>query len=173
MGGLNPYGYVYCPTGWVDPFGLAGGKGNKGEPLRENVLNNIAESKAARESSNFIKPVQTPWGPAIQSGTPEALAARAKVENGATLYRIGTTGRSEATGAQFWALEHPYSLGYASRYGIPQENITRSNFIMTAELKPGSNFVTRPASGIGENIGGGIEVVVPPDAVKMKTFSIF
>ena len=23
MGGLNPYGYVHCPTGWVDPFGLA------------------------------------------------------------------------------------------------------------------------------------------------------
>ncbi len=32
MGGLNPYGYVHCPTGWVDPFGLAGGVGNKGEP---------------------------------------------------------------------------------------------------------------------------------------------
>ncbi len=31
LGGLNPYGYVHCPTGWVDPFGLAGGKGNKGE----------------------------------------------------------------------------------------------------------------------------------------------
>ncbi|HHS3623217.1 TPA: RHS repeat domain-containing protein [Proteus mirabilis] len=24
LGGLNPYGYVHCPTGWVDPFGLAG-----------------------------------------------------------------------------------------------------------------------------------------------------
>ena len=24
MGGLNPYGYVHCPTGWVDPFGLCG-----------------------------------------------------------------------------------------------------------------------------------------------------
>ncbi len=22
-GGLNPYGYVHCPVGWVDPFGLA------------------------------------------------------------------------------------------------------------------------------------------------------
>ncbi|EPF2594860.1 TPA: RHS repeat-associated core domain-containing protein [Proteus mirabilis] len=22
LGGLNPYGYVHCPTGWVDPFGL-------------------------------------------------------------------------------------------------------------------------------------------------------
>lgn len=32
LGGLNPYGYVHNPVGWVDPFGLAGGKGNKGEP---------------------------------------------------------------------------------------------------------------------------------------------
>ena len=24
LGGFNPYGYVHCPTGWVDPFGLAG-----------------------------------------------------------------------------------------------------------------------------------------------------
>lgn len=24
LGGLNPYGYVHNPTGWVDPFGLAG-----------------------------------------------------------------------------------------------------------------------------------------------------
>nr|WP_208105179.1 RHS repeat-associated core domain-containing protein [Proteus sp. G2669] len=24
LGGFNPYGYVYCPTGWVDPFGLSG-----------------------------------------------------------------------------------------------------------------------------------------------------
>nr|WP_231039932.1 RHS repeat-associated core domain-containing protein [Proteus alimentorum] len=24
LGGFNPYGYVHCPVGWVDPFGLAG-----------------------------------------------------------------------------------------------------------------------------------------------------
>ncbi len=23
LGGLNPYGYVHCPTGYIDPFGLA------------------------------------------------------------------------------------------------------------------------------------------------------
>ncbi|HAT5562207.1 TPA: hypothetical protein JAD51_003611 [Proteus mirabilis] len=22
LGGLNPYGYVHCPTGYIDPFGL-------------------------------------------------------------------------------------------------------------------------------------------------------
>lgn len=84
---------------------------------------------------------------------------------------MGTTGRSETTGAQFWALEHPSSPGYAGRYGIPQENIDRSDFIMTAKLKPGSDFITRPAPGIGDNLGGGIEVVAPPDAVDIITFS--
>ncbi|MGO2681683.1 MAG: RHS repeat-associated core domain-containing protein [Proteus vulgaris] len=24
LGGFNPYGYVHCPVGWVDPFGLSG-----------------------------------------------------------------------------------------------------------------------------------------------------
>ncbi|WP_243733366.1 RHS repeat-associated core domain-containing protein [Proteus sp. G2669] len=24
LGGFNPYGYVHCPTGWVDPFGWVG-----------------------------------------------------------------------------------------------------------------------------------------------------
>ncbi|WP_245164244.1 hypothetical protein [Buttiauxella brennerae] len=84
---------------------------------------------------------------------------------------MGTTQRSETTGAQFWALEHPSTPGYAGRYGIPQENIDRSNFIMTAKLKPGAEHVTRPAPGIGGNAGGGIEVVVPPDAVDIITFS--
>ncbi|BBV08039.1 hypothetical protein BML2537_15330 [Providencia stuartii] len=23
MSGVNPYGYVHCPVGWLDPFGLA------------------------------------------------------------------------------------------------------------------------------------------------------
>ncbi len=168
-GGVNPYGYVPNPVSFVDPLGLVACP-----VIKQRVLDNIAASKAARESSSFGKNiVQTPYGPAIQSNAATALAARGKVENGATLYRIGATGRSEAVGAQFWALEHPYNPGYANKYGIPQENITRSNFIMTGELKPGANFITRSAPSIGKNLGGGIEVVVPPNAVNIKTFSIF
>nr|WP_244183499.1 RHS repeat-associated core domain-containing protein [Xenorhabdus kozodoii] len=30
-GGFNPYGYVHNPVSWVDPYGLAGGVGNKGD----------------------------------------------------------------------------------------------------------------------------------------------
>src|SRR5262249_24785898 len=49
--------------------------------------------------------VATPYGPALQSTSEAALAARAQVEGGAKLYRIGTMGRSGAGEAQFWALE--------------------------------------------------------------------
>ncbi|SKA66676.1 RHS repeat-associated core domain-containing protein [Pantoea ananatis] len=145
-GGLNTYAYAPDPLSWIDPLGLS------------------------RCSTH--KDVETPYGPATQSTAPEALAARSQVENGATLYRVGTTGRSETVGAQFWALEHPHSPGYANRYGIPQENVDRSNFLMTARLKPGAEFVTRPAPGVGENLGG-IEVVVPPDAVDIQNFNLF
>jgi hypothetical protein len=140
LGGVNPYGYVHNPLGWIDPQGLC-------------------------------KEVGTPYGAANQSDSPTALAARTKVKNGSTLYRMGTTGRSETSGAQFWALEHPSTPGYAGRYGIPQENIDNSNFIMTAKLKPGGDFVTRPVPEIGNNPGGGIEVVVPSDGVNIITFS--
>lgn len=34
---MNPYGYVHSPTGWIDPLGLAGGKGNKGEPIKPKL----------------------------------------------------------------------------------------------------------------------------------------
>lgn len=74
---------------------------------------------------------------------------------------------------QFWALEHPNTPGYASRYGIPPENIANSDFIMTGQLKPGSEFITRPAPPVGSNAGGGIEVVTQSDGIKIVTFNTF
>lgn len=118
-----------------------------------------------------VKGVITPYGPALQSSDAVAIAARTQVENGATLYRVGTTGKSQAAEAQFWALEHPSTPGFAQRYGIPAENVQNLNFIEAATLKPGTTFVTRPAPGVGTNVGGGIEVVVPEGGVQMKWFS--
>ncbi len=37
-GGFNPYGYVHCPVGWVDPFGLAGTSKLSNKYQEENVL---------------------------------------------------------------------------------------------------------------------------------------
>ncbi|PHM28800.1 hypothetical protein [Xenorhabdus budapestensis] len=31
---MNPYSYVHNPANWTDPLGLAGGVGNKGEPVK-------------------------------------------------------------------------------------------------------------------------------------------
>ncbi|MBD3341159.1 MAG: hypothetical protein GF353_18785 [Candidatus Lokiarchaeota archaeon] len=111
-------------------------------------------------------------GAAIQSNTETALAARVQVKNGATLYRLGTTGKSAAAEAQFWSLEHPLTAGFASRYGIPSKNVINANFIETATLKQGSKFITRTAPGVGSNVGGGIEVVVPLNSIKLNSFSI-
>jgi RHS repeat-associated protein len=115
--------------------------------------------------------VQTPYGIAKQSQTASALAARTEVSNGTTLYRVGTTGRSQTSEAQFWSLEHPLSSGYAQRYGLPTQNVQNANFIEAATLKPGTSFVTRTAPAVGTNQGGGIEAVVPSGGVQMKWFA--
>jgi RHS repeat-associated protein len=119
---------------------------------------------------DFAKSVGTPYGRALQSDTAAALAAREQVYGGATLYRVGTIGKSAAGEAQFWALERPSSPGFALRYGMPAENIAAADFIETATLRPGTPFVTRPAPGIGTNPGGGIEVVVPSSGVRLESF---
>ena len=107
----------------------------------------------------------------MQSDSPTALAARKKVEQGASLFRIGTMDKSQAAEAQFWSMEHPLTPGFAERHGIPAGNIERADFIEVATLKPGTDFVTRPAPGVGDNAGGGIEVVVPANGVIMDSFN--
>lgn len=56
------------------------------------------------------------------------------MDQGATLYRIGTLGKSQAGEAQFWSLENPANPGYAGRYGIPPENVANADFIETAHV---------------------------------------
>lgn len=126
---------------------------------------------ALRRGGDVPRGVETPWGIADQATDAASMAARGQVQGGATLYRIGTTGKSPAAEAQFWSLENPLSPGYAQRYGIPDSNIRNANFIETATLKSGTPFVTRPAPAIGSNAGGGIEVVVPENGVKMRAFN--
>jgi hypothetical protein len=93
--------------------------------------------------------VSTARGLATQTTSGVALAARRQVESGATLYRVGTTGKSGAAEAQFWALEHPSTPGFAGRYGIPPDNVLKANFVQTATLRPGAGFVTRVAPRVG------------------------
>jgi LysM repeat protein len=117
------------------------------------------------------KGVATPYGLAEQQMSKAALAARNQVEQGASLYRIGTTGKSQGVEAQFWSLEPPTAPGFAARYGIPPENIAKANFVEVGKLKPGTPFITRQAPGVGSNPGAGIEIVVPENSVQVNCFS--
>jgi filamentous hemagglutinin len=77
---------------------------------------------------------------------------------------------SETAEAQFWALEHPSTPGFAQRYGIPPQNVSKLNFIETGVLKPGTPFVTQKAPAVGMHKGGAIEVVVPKGGVELRSF---
>ncbi len=134
----------------------------KAAPLVKNAV-----QAAAQRTTKAIK---TTREAAKQSTSAGAVAARGKVERGATLYRSGKTGDSGAAEGQYWALEHPNTPGYASRYGLPTEG---HNFVEMA-LKPGAHFVTREARGAGINAagGGGIEVVVEKAGVVLESFSL-
>ena len=120
-----------------------------------------------------IPAIETPNGLASQATSRAAMAARGEVESGATLWRMGTTGRSAAGEAQFWALEHPLTPGFAARHGVPARNVLNADFIESAVLRPGSPFITRGAPGVGSNLGGAIEVVVPEGGIWLRGFSWF
>lgn len=129
---------------------------------------------AANQASSLIEKVETPYGLAKQSLSKAALQARESIENnGAIIYRGGIIGISETAGGQFWFLENPLTTpNYASNYGIPVENFKNMNFVETSTIKQGDLFITRPAPGIGTNIGGGIEVVIPSGSITIGSFSV-
>lgn len=112
-----------------------------------------------RPKADFI---DTPYGPAVQSLDSDALLKKDLVKQGTPLYRLGTNGRSQMTGGQFWSLEHPLKTpDFAKRHGIPEQNVEHADFVLVATIATGVPFVTRKAPGIGENGGGAIEVVTP------------
>jgi hypothetical protein len=152
---------------WLGYQGLTSGS-EPGYPEQSGPPEGVKDFDAA---ARRIEPVATPYGPASQAATAEAMAARQAVTEGATLWRIGTTGRSAAAEAQFWSLEHPLSPGFVARYGIPPQNVANANFIEAATLRPGTSFVTRVAPPVGTNPGGGIEVVVPEGGVIVRAFT--
>jgi RHS repeat-associated protein len=169
-GGFNVYSYTRNPTGWTDALGLSGSSAQRRNERRAQAKNGNVTCPTSCPCQSTQGSVDTPYGPALQSNALEALAARKQVQSGATLYRAGTMGKSQAAEAQFWSLEHPDSPGYAQRYGIPQENIANANFVETGVLKSGTPFVTRAAPAVGSNPGGGIEVVTPAHGVRLKNF---
>ena len=122
-----------------------------------------------KKSGDEYPVIQTPYGTATQSKTPEALAVRQSIEDGAVLNRGGTLGQSHAGEGQFWSTDNPLSPGYAERNGIPAKNYP-PDFICSGTLCNGAPFITREAPGVGKNQGGSIEVVTEPGGVKLNYF---
>ena len=113
------------------------------------------------------KAINTPYGQAIQSSTKEAQQLRNYVDNGGELYRGGTLGRSNVTDAQFWTPENPLNPGYAGKYGV---DFSKIDYVIGGKQIQGSPFITRPAPGLGKNIGGGLEIVNNPNSVGLDFF---
>jgi hypothetical protein len=165
--------------------GGAGGEGGGGDqgssvgsglppPSSEQGEEPLAQGDNQSESSEEFPGIETPYDVVFQETTDAAMAARAKVEAGATLWRIGTTGKSFAAEAQYWSLENPLTTpGYQIKYGVPAENWANADFVEAGTLKPGQDFVTRTAlAPDGSQIpGAGIEVIVVPDSVDVSFFS--
>lgn len=111
--------------------------------------------------------INTPYGEAIQSSSADAMVARQYVDNGGQLYRGGTFGRSNVTDAQFWATENPLNPGYANKYGVDFSNI---DYVIGGKQIPGTPYITRSAPPLGNNAGGGIEIVNNPNSVILDFF---
>ena len=127
----------------------------------------LAPTGAAEEIPN----IETGYGPAQQGTSEAATSARPQVQAGAPLYRIGTSGKSQAAQGQFWALEHPQTPGFAGRYGIPPENVANYDFVEQGQLGEGVSFITREAPPVGPSPGGGIEIVVSAGGIRLNWFS--
>jgi hypothetical protein len=124
----------------------------------------------------LTKGISTSRGKAWQSKTTEAIEAVGEVQQGATLYRVGTLGNSHAAEAQYWSLENPADYlndpaAFAEKFGIPAEHLSDGTmFIETGKMKGGAEFITREAPGAGSNGGGAIEVVTDKSSVQVETF---
>lgn len=114
-------------------------------------------------------------GWAKQSNTSNATTALSKINNGDPLYRIGTLNHSAAAEAQYWSLENPANITdiklFAQKYGIPEANLKNGDFFIEIG-KPKANIpkISREAPGVGGNVGGNIEIVVPVSGVKLESF---
>jgi len=126
-----------------------------------------ATNKVSGSIKGTPKTIKTPYGEAIQSTSADAMKVRQYVDNGGQLYRGGTFGRSNVTDAQFWATENPLNPGYANKYGI---DFSKIDYIIGGKQIPGTPYITRPAPALGNNVGGGIEIVNNPNSVKLDFF---
>jgi len=133
----------------------------------EAISSNIYLCPFDTTSEGAGKAIKTPYGDAFQSTSKEALQLRKYVDDGGELYRGGTFGRSNVTDAQFWAPENPLNPGYAEKYGV---DFSKTDYIIGGRQMQGGHYITRPAPGLGNNAGGGLEIVNNPNSVRLDFF---
>lgn len=116
--------------------------------------------------------ITTPYGSAAQANTPEAQAALRQVQSGAPVYRQGWTGTQRTFDAQNWALQNPATTpNFARQLGMPATATKGEYFwMMGGRVSPGAPVITRPAPGIGANVGGSMEAVANPGGVRIDWF---
>ena len=131
------------------------------ERLQQNLT---VATIVASECCDAARGVTTPYGVAVQEATPAAQAVLQETQAGAQLYRHGSFGVQQTTGAQFWSPRNPLSTsGYANQFGTPGS--AAPDWVMAGTLKPGAEVITRAAPGLGTNAGGAIEAVTTPSGV--------
>lgn len=124
----------------------------------------------ALDSLLAAKSVATPHGLALQADSAAARAALGEVQSGATVYRQGSFGVQNTADAQFWSLQNPAGAqGFANKMGMPGGSGS-PDWIMGGTVSRGSPVITRPAPGIGTNVGGAMEAVVPKNGVSNLWF---
>jgi RHS repeat-associated protein len=126
----------------------------------------------ANAQSLVTKSISTPYGPAVQATSDQALTALAQVKSGVTVYRQGRFGVQNTTDAQFWSLKNPATTpGYSGKMGLPGK-AAEPDWIMGGTVRPGAPVITRPAPAGpgGFNPGGDIETVVNPGDVIIDWF---
>jgi len=116
------------------------------------------------------KSVGTPYGTAVQDTSAAALRLRSEVAAGRPIFRGGNFPKSAGSDAQFFSPENPLSPGFADRVGAGNLGSKTPDFIMGGRVRPGGNFITRPAPGLGANKGGALEIVNEPGAVQFDFF---
>jgi hypothetical protein len=84
------------------------------------------------------------------------------------VYRQGSLGIQNTGNAQFWSLENPLQTQeFMNKMGMPTGAL-KPDWIMGGRIR--GSVITRPAPGIGSNMGGSMEAVVPPGGVSNLWF---